>query len=239
MPVTEIIIRLALAILIGGAIGYERSFRNSPAGFRTHILVCVGATIISFIQINMANEAIKVISEKPELVNVIKIDYGRLGAQVISGVGFLGAGTILHTRGSIKGLTTAATLWVVACIGLAIGMGYYTVSIFSGVAIVIILVTLKRFQNKFISKLGTAKIEIHFIDKKKLLQLMEEYLYYNNILIKSIEFAINDDDDNYFDKEKIHTCLYTIKFPKYMEINKILNTLTEDENIIKVSEIVE
>lgn len=239
MSTIEIILRLSLAILIGGAIGYERAFRNSPAGFRTHILVCVGAAIISLIQINMANEAIKIISDRPELAQVIKVDYGRLGAQVISGVGFLGAGTILHTKGSIKGLTTAATLWVVACVGLAIGMGYYEISIFSGVAIVLILVILKRFQNKFISQAGVTKIEIHFLDKRRLLQFLEEYFNYKNIIIKNIEFSINEEEDTYFQNENLHTCLYTVKLPKYMDGTRILNEIILNDNIIKASEIEE
>lgn len=233
----EVILRIGMAILIGGAIGYEREFRNSPAGFRTHILVCLGAAIISLIQIRMATDAINLISDRPELAEVVKVDHGRLGAQVISGVGFLGAGTILHTKGSIKGLTTAATLWVVAGIGLAIGMGYYQISIFSGASIVLILVTLKRFQTKFISQVGVTKIEIQFVDKKKLVHFMEEYFNYKNILIKNIDFSISDEEDNYFQNEKLHICLYTIKLPKYIDVNRLLNEIILNENIIKASEI--
>ncbi|SHI81388.1 MgtC family protein [Clostridium cavendishii DSM 21758] len=152
MPLSEIILRLILAVIIGGAIGFERESHNRPAGFRTHILVALGATIISIIQVQMFDEAMNLIKEKPELVNVIKIDFGRLGAQVVSGIGFLGAGTIIHKRGSIEGLTTAATLWVVGCLGLAVGLGYYTVSILGTIAVILILVILKRFEDKFINK---------------------------------------------------------------------------------------
>ena len=150
MDYTQVIIRLVLCVLIGGMIGYEREVKNMPAGFRTHILVCIGAAVVSMIQLHMIQESIEIIRNNPETANMLKADFGRMGAQVITGVGFLGAGTILHHKGSVKGLTTAATIWVTACIGLAIGMGYYTLSILSGLMVYCVVVTLKKFQNKFI-----------------------------------------------------------------------------------------
>ena len=152
LTIKEIIVRLLLALIIGGIIGYERELQNRAAGFRTHILVCLGATIVSLLQIEIGNRAIEMIKLNASLAEVIKVDYGRLGAQVITGVGFLGAGTIIHNKGNIKGLTTAATLWVVACLGLAIGMGGYYISIFSTIIIFITLVFLKRIEGKLISK---------------------------------------------------------------------------------------
>ena len=114
----SIIIRLTLATLCGGLIGIERGRKKRPAGFRTHILVCIGATITM-----ITNQYV---------VDIMgaTADPTRLGAQVISGIGFLGAGTILVTgRQQVKGLTTAAGLWSLACIGLAIGIGFYEVAI--------------------------------------------------------------------------------------------------------------
>ena len=188
MSISDILIRLFLAVLIGGAIGYEREFKNRPAGFRTHILVCVGATVVSLIQSHMAETAMNNILLHPELSNVIKVDYARLGAQVITGVGFLGAGTILHDRGSIKGLTTAASIWVVACVGLAIGMGYYVIAILSGVCIVLVLGALKKFQNKFIIQPNLVKLQVSYDDKKEALEYIDDYLMRKGIKIKNIEF---------------------------------------------------
>ena len=114
----SIVIRLTLATLCGGLIGIERGRKKRPAGFRTHILVCIGATITM-----ITNQYV---------VDIMgaTADPTRLGAQVISGIGFLGAGTILVTgRQQVKGLTTAAGLWSLACIGLAIGIGFYEVAI--------------------------------------------------------------------------------------------------------------
>jgi putative Mg2+ transporter-C (MgtC) family protein len=146
LRISDIIIRLSLCILSGGLIGYEREFKNRPAGFRTHILVCMGACIISMIQVFSLDETIRIINETPQLADALKADIGRLGAQVITGVGFLGAGTIIHDKGSVKGLTTAASIWVVACIGLAIGLGFYALSILAVISVGIVLVVLKKVE---------------------------------------------------------------------------------------------
>lgn len=152
LPYHEILIRLSLAILVGGLIGYEREHKNMPAGFRTHIMVCVGAAIISMIEMSSVNQSISMIKETPSLANVLKVDMGRLGAQVITGIGFLGAGTIMHEKGSVRGLTTAASIWVVACIGLGVGMGYYFLVISATVGVYLVLFLLKKVEDKISNK---------------------------------------------------------------------------------------
>lgn len=134
MTIIDIIIRTCLAMLIGGLIGWQRESTHRPAGLRTHMLVCVGAAIVM-----MTGERIFV-----TFAGMTNPDPARLGAQVIAGIGFLGAGTIMKEGFSIKGLTTAASLWVVAVLGLAAGAGSYIVAI--GGATVII-VTLTVFEN--------------------------------------------------------------------------------------------
>ncbi len=148
----EVIIRFAFAVLVGGLIGYEREHHNRPAGFITHILVCVGAAITSMIQLHLVQDSLKLMLMYPELANTFKVDTGRIIAQVISGVGFLGAGSIIHEKGSVKGLTTAATLWVVACIGIGVGLGYYFLSIVSAIGVYCVLVVLKRVKIKIQDK---------------------------------------------------------------------------------------
>lgn len=152
----EILLRFILSIFIGGLIGYEREYQNRPAGFITHILVCVGASIIAMTQILIVQDSINMLLVYPNLANSLKVDSGRLVSQVVSGVGFLGAGAILHNKGSVTGLTTAATLWVVACIGIAIGMGYYFLSIISAIGVFCVLVVLKKVKFK-IQKKATNK----------------------------------------------------------------------------------
>jgi putative Mg2+ transporter-C (MgtC) family protein len=152
MRIADVAIRLTVAIIVGGCIGYEREMKSMPAGFRTHILVCVGAAVVSMIQLFIIQDTIRLIQQNPGLESVLKADYGRLGAQVITGVGFLGAGTILRDKGSVKGLTTAASIWTVACIGLAIGLGYYFLSLLSTICVFLVLVVLKKFEAIFFEK---------------------------------------------------------------------------------------
>ena len=111
----DAVIKMILAVVFSGVIGYEREHSHRPAGFRTHILVAVGSALVM-----MTSKYVFL-----EYQGLVNVDPTRLGAQVISGIGFLGAGTILREGFSVKGLTTAASLWAVSCIGLAVGAGYY------------------------------------------------------------------------------------------------------------------
>jgi len=124
-----VIVRLLLAVLFSGVIGLDRAYKHRPAGLRTHILVCLGACIIAMIQKNIGFDALEMARHYPELKGVLRADDARLVAQVVSGIGFLGAGTIIVEHHSIRGLTTAASLWVVACLGIAVGMGDYVIAI--------------------------------------------------------------------------------------------------------------
>ena len=129
----DAVFKMALAVLFSGVIGYEREHSHRPAGFRTHILVAVGSALVMMTSGYVFNEYAGT------------FDPTRLGAQVISGIGFLGAGTILREGFSVKGLTTAASLWAVSCIGLAVGAGYYTGALVSTIVIYLTLNTFKRF----------------------------------------------------------------------------------------------
>src|SRR5690606_40468539 len=111
----EGILRIFLAMIMGGFIGIERELVNRPAGFRTHTLVCMGSALVMTTSQYLFNT----------YSDIVNLDPARLGAQVISGIGFLGAGTIMNDGHRVRGLTTAASLWVVACLGLAVGAGYY------------------------------------------------------------------------------------------------------------------
>ena len=123
LNIITIALRTLLAFICAGVIGYDRNARGSAAGFRTHILVCLGAMIAMSTGIFTSL--------------MYDADAERIGAQVVSGIGFLGAGTIIVNKGHIKGLTTAAGLWASACIGLAIGTGFYEGAIVGTVAVYI------------------------------------------------------------------------------------------------------
>lgn len=136
--VVSITIRIFLAMLMGGILGFERERKNRPAGFRTYMLVCIGAALVM-----LTNQYVY------ENFNASNGDPVRLGAQVISGIGFLGAGTIIVTkRNQIKGLTTAAGLWASACLGLTIGIGFYSGAIIGGLGIFIAMIALHKVDLK-------------------------------------------------------------------------------------------
>ncbi len=141
----ETIMKLILAVVVGGFTGYEREKSNQFAGFRTHILVSIGSCITSIIALELFNK----------YSSISTMDPARLPAQVLSGIGFLGAGAILKNSNGIRGLTTAAGIWATACIGIAIGYGQYVLGI---TAWLLVMATLYVFKNidKVISKRSQA-----------------------------------------------------------------------------------
>lgn len=225
LTVPEIIIRLCLAMLIGGTIGFERQYKNRPAGMRTHILVCMGATIIALIQVEIAANALQDAVNHPELVGVIRSDQARLIAQVVSGIGFLGAGTIIVTKQSVTGLTTAASLWAIAGLGIAIGMGYYAIAITSFIGVFIALTVVKRV----IHVPTTKKLEIRYIHKQETKEFINQYFEDHKIEIEDVNFNVVLVDDN-----QIYTNIYTIDLPKGMTYAEVIEDLSIYKNITKL-----
>ena len=131
-PITTYIMRLMIAILVGGIVGLEREFKGKPAGIRTNILICVGSCLFMIISIEVARTAGR------------GADPGRIAAQVVTGVGFLCAGTIMRSRFTVSGLTTAATIWVLSALGLALGAGYMLLAV-AGAAIITLTLIAVRF----------------------------------------------------------------------------------------------
>lgn len=228
----EVIIRLILAIIIGGIVGYEREYQNRPAGFRTHILVCVGAAVVSMIQLYDVEVTLNKMVMHPELAGVIKTDLGRLGAQVITGVGFLGAGTIIRQKGSVKGLTTAASLWAVACIGLSVGMGYYFLSGAATVGVFIVLVSLKSVEIKLIGKGKIVKLEIHYCSKM-FVETFQEIFESYRIKVKSIEFDLEEIEEEQ-EKNQCKKSFYTILLPRHIKKSLLVQELSKMEGVKKV-----
>lgn len=226
LPLYEIILRIVMAIIIGGVIGYERGHQNRPAGFRTHILVCLGAAIVSMIQDQLRVNILKYTILYPEVAQVLKTDLGRIGAQVVSGIGFLGAGTIMRDKGIIGGLTTAASIWATGCLGLSIGWGFYYLAIPAGIGIIIVLVTLKKLERYWIENKHIMKIDI---------QYNKEYSY-SDILIKNynifkeMNVRIKDVTKS-IEENKIS---YTLIVAKQMETVDVLLELSKYEHISQV-----
>lgn len=147
---TEIVIRIALSAFLGMIIGYERERQNQPAGLRTHTILAIGSCLAMTISINLAMQFQPTVSGDP----------GRLAAQVISGIGFLGAGAILRYGTSVKGLTTATSLWTIAIVGLAIGAGHYFAAIAATAAALIVLTLLNLLEKKVIRSFVTLPVVV-------------------------------------------------------------------------------
>jgi len=128
-------LKLGLAVLLGGVIGLEREASDKPAGLRTNILICVGSALMMILSIRVAQQFATTVA-----------DPGRIAQGVITGIGFLGAGTILHSRGGVTGLTTAATTWAVSGVGLVLGSGFFLLGIMSTLLILVVLWLLAKIE---------------------------------------------------------------------------------------------
>jgi putative Mg2+ transporter-C (MgtC) family protein len=177
--------KLFIAAILGGIIGWERHKRGRPAGLRTHLLVCIGVTLMMLV-----SEHIFLKYQGYGHDSVLRIDPARIAAQVVTGIGFLGAGTIMRSRASIRGLTTAASLWVVAGIGLAVGSGFILPAVFTTI-IAIAILTLNSLVEKKMkrNKYRTIKMLItgqgHFLDE--ITQILEK----NSVKLKNYKFKRN------------------------------------------------
>ncbi len=177
------VIRLLVACVLGGIIGFEREHVHRPAGLRTHILVCVGSALVmitsEFIYYRYSSH--------------VNTDPARLGAQVISGIGFLGAGTIIKEGVSVKGLTTAASLWAVSCVGIAVGIGFYSGAIFSTIIIFLILVVIKKTQDRVSSQKST-RIFIHTQIKRGEVDELSRIIDEMGVKVKKTDFVTSETD---------------------------------------------
>lgn len=179
----SMILRLILACVLGGLIGFEREHVHRPAGFRTHILVCVGSALVM-----VTSEYIFY-----KYSSRVNIDPARLGAQVISGIGFLGAGTIIKEGVSVKGLTTAASLWAVSCIGIAVGIGFYAGALIATIIIYMTLIVLKKMQSKIASN-KTIRLYVHTKLQKGQVDEISALIESMGASIKKTDFISSEHD---------------------------------------------
>ncbi|WP_066715291.1 MgtC/SapB family protein [Clostridium sp. Marseille-P299] len=229
LDLSHICIRLLIATILGGIIGWEREFKSRPAGLRTHILVCVGATIIAIIQQEIMFDSLKLGMEYPELSGIIRSDPARLICQVVSGIGFLGAGTIVFTKNSIHGLTTAASLWSTAALGLATGMGYYHVALVGIVIIFFALTMVKKIQSLPASMMPTMRrIEIVYCNRETK-EFIQKYFEEHHIRVRNSNFSVQVEQD-----VRTYTDDYTIELPKGMTYVDVAEGLAEQKTITHI-----
>ena len=181
--------KLFTAAILGGIIGWERHKRGRPAGLRTHLLVCIGVTLMMLV-----SEHIFLKYQGYGHDSVLRIDPARIAAQVVTGIGFLGAGTIMRSRASIRGLTTAASLWVVAGIGLAVGSGFILPAIFTTVIAMAIL-TLNSLVEKKMKRNKYRTIKMLIADQGHFLDEITQILEKNSVKLKNYKFKRNIQKD--------------------------------------------
>jgi putative Mg2+ transporter-C (MgtC) family protein len=225
MNIFEIVFQIFLATLMAGVIGYEREHKNRPAGIKTHILVCLGAASFAMTERLLVAELGEMAIQNSDSVGLFTFNMGRLVAQVISGIGFLGAGTIIITRHNIMGLTTAASVWIVACLGIIIGYGLFQLAIPLFAAILMTLVIYKRFLRMETVK----KLEIRYYHRLETKQFIAEYFREKDITIKVLDFKLEVTENG-----NLYTEIYTIDLHYQMKIPQIIHDISVYGNIIHI-----
>jgi len=175
----ELALQLGLATLLGGVIGLERELKGKPAGLRTNILICMGSVLYTQLSMTMGGPT---------------ADPTRITAQIVTGVGFIGAGTILHARGAVVGLTSAATIWVVAAIGVALGAGRYTEALGTAVLVVGVLQGLGWVELLVARHATTSRVSVHARQEPNVLEELETVIRRSGLDIVSTQHRREDPD---------------------------------------------
>ena len=220
MNTLAVAFRLVLAVLCGGFIGIEREYKRRPAGFRTHILICLGAAMTTLT------------SQYMFLTMHLYTDVARLGAQVIAGIGFIGAGTIIVTkRQRVKGLTTAAGLWTAAIIGLVCGAGYVECAIFATAMVLVAELLLIKIEYRFAKKINDVTIYVeykHAVAIEGIIRVLREHRMMLNDL--EITRVSGEGDEHYY------CAVITISSKTDISFD-IVGSLNTVEDVISVEEL--
>ena len=226
--------RLVVAAVCGGVIGVERGRKRRPAGFRTHMLVCMGAALAMLISqyLSMMTNEYWSLLLYAKTGNVPgNTDVARLGAQVINGIGFLGAGTIIVTgQQEVKGLTTAAGLWASACMGLCIGAGFVEGALFGCVLISVTIILFTRIERMVVARTRNLNLYVSFVhidDVGKIISAIKE----QEIRIFDVEIHKATGNGNG------PSAVFSVRLPKRMPHTKLLTLLASVENVRSIEEL--
>lgn len=224
MNTFDLILRFACSLLVGCIVGVEREYKNRPAGMRTHVLVCLGASMIAVLECLLRQEL--------EAANNthLTLNLGRMSAQVISGVGFLGAGTIFMSQKKIAGLTTAASLWIVACLGLVCGFGFYWIAL--GCCVVVMMVLI--FLQKIIHVNAIKSLEVRYSRRQETQTFLNKYFEEHGIDVIDADFHIESTDKVPDEGHNMYTNIYTLHLPNNINYADIVGALSENPHIYMV-----
>jgi putative Mg2+ transporter-C (MgtC) family protein len=212
MEIIEVVLKLVLAIALGGIIGLEREASQKPAGFRTNILVCVGSTM-------MMTLAVLLVQSKGGVTDSLV----RMAAGVITGVGFLGAGTILHARGTIAGLTTASTLWVVAGLGLVIGGGFYVPALIFTAITIATLILFRKIEDSYLRR-AQFHYHVKFKERPYILSSLRKLALHHGVKLERL--TMKEEDKSY-----IVSFAFASSEDKEQEFNQGLLELADIEEL--------
>ncbi|MBE6629901.1 MAG: MgtC/SapB family protein [Ruminococcaceae bacterium] len=213
------VIRMLLAVVCGGLIGIEREHKRRPAGFRTHILICLGASMTTLT------------SQYLYLHLDMFTDLTRLGAQVIAGIGFIGAGTIIVTkRRQVKGLTTAAGLWASAIVGLAIGAGYFEAALIATAMILLVELVLSRFEWFLMSTARDIHLYVEYKENEAL-EKIDDYLRNRGVVVGDLHITKSAGST------KNPCAIYSLQLPRKMTHDRVMTALTEIAGVVSVEEL--
>lgn len=216
-----LIFRLLLAAVLGGLVGFEREWNNRPAGLRTHILVCVGAVLATIVSVYGFNTA------------EIKGDQARIAAQVVSGIGFLGAGTIMRQGSMVRGLTTAASLWAVAGIGLAVGIGLYVPAVAATVLVLVSLFVLSGVDTMLLKKNCSRSLWVKAVDQPGLLGHIGTVLGEHGVSITNVVLS----ETEYMESYKADTISIDLQVivPAALNVHDLVEQLLKIPGMLEVS----
>ena len=230
----DVLFRLLCATLCGGIIGIDRGKKNRPAGFRTYILVCMGATLTVVLGVYLSCMlAGPLWADALSAETVMKnTDVSRFGAQVINGIGFLGAGTIIITgRQQVKGMTTAAGLWASACMGLAIGAGFYSAALITCLLIVLTMAFFTKLESLILMRTRNVNYYVEFEHLDNLSEIAET-VKSMNIRIFDVEITKAKQSEN-----GRPSAIFSVLLPKKMSHTALLTALAEIESVRSIEEL--
>jgi len=225
----QVLLRISCAALCGGFIGLERGRKHRPAGFRTYMLVSMGAALTMILSIFLVHMSTDVWLLSEEMG---KSDLSRFGAQVINGIGFLGAGTIIITgRQQVKGLTTAAGLWASACMGLAIGVGFYGAALLACFLILTTIIIFSKLEHFILSHSRNINIFVEYEETDNVGEIIT-CLKEQNVRIFDVEITKGK-----YAEGGYPNAIITMQLPKKKTHTEILTALAEMENVRMIEEL--
>ena len=228
----SVLLRLTMAVLCGGLIGVNREHKRRPAGFRTYMLVCLGAALTMILG-QYQHLMFDTVWKSEQLVVGMTTDVTRFGAQVINGIGFLGTGTILITQQrEVKGLTTAAGLWASACMGLAIGAGFYEGMLLGFLAIFLSIKVLPFIEGFLMTRSRNMNLYVEFTAMERM-QNFIRLLKDRGIQIYDVEI----DRRGNIRKENIPSVVFYLHLPKYQSHTRLLADLSYSPDVRTIDEI--